>query len=121
VQDRYTSPDFYRWVVGEWFETAIVLLILAAFFIVVLGALIMSLRVGRFPWRHAACAAGALVTAELIWRYEVNSLPGIGFKDVAIALDIAKPVVLVSALAAIHSERKSRSGPLSSPGDAAMA
>ncbi len=121
VQDRHTSPYFYRWVVGEWFQIALALLILAAFLMVVFGALTRSLRHRRFPWAHAASAFGALVTAELIWRYGVNSLPGMGFKDVAIALDIAKPVVLALGLAAILSERRLRLRRAPSPADAATA
>jgi hypothetical protein len=61
------------------------------------------------------------VTAELIWRYGVNSLPGMGFKDVAIALDIAKPIVLTLGLVAILSERRLRLRRASSPTDAATA
>lgn len=121
VQDRYTSPDIYRWVVGELFQTALDLLILAAFLVVVLGALIRSIRHRRFPWAHAACAFVALVTAELIWRYGVNSLPGMGFKDVAIALDLAKPIVLGLGLVAILSERRLRLRRAPSPANGATA
>jgi hypothetical protein len=103
------------------FQTALDLLILAAFLVVVLGAMISSLRHRRFPWAHAASAFVALVTAELIWRYGVNSLPGMGFKDVAIALDIAKPIVLALGLAAILSERRLRLRRAPSPADAATA
>ena len=121
VQGRYTSPEFYRWVVGELFQTAIDLLILASFLIVIFGALTRPLRHRRFPWAHAACAFGLLVAAELIWRYGVDRLPGMGFKDVAIALDIAKPVVLALGLAAILSERKLRLRRASSAPDTATA
>jgi hypothetical protein len=114
VQDAYTSPEFYRWVVSAAFQMVLVLLILAAFLVVVLGALLRSLRVGRFPWGHAAAVIGALVGAELIWRYGVNSLPGMGFKDVAIAVDMAKPAILLLGLAAILSERKVRLRPAGS-------
>jgi hypothetical protein len=103
------------------FQAALDLLILAAFLVVVFGALIRSLRHRRFPWAHAASAFFALVTAELIWRYGVNSLPGMGFKDVAIALDIAKPIVLMLGLASILSERRLRLRRASSPTDAVTA
>ena len=106
-------------MVGEIFQTALDLLILAAFFVVLSGALIRSLRHRRFPWAHAAFAFAALVSAELIWRYGVNNLPGMGFKDVAIALDIAKPIVLILGLAAILSERRLRLRQAPSPADAA--
>jgi hypothetical protein len=121
VQDRYTSPDIYRWVAGDMFQAALDLLILAAFLVVVLGASIRSLRHRLLPWAHAASAFFALVTAELIWRYGVNSLPGMSFKDVAIALDIAKPIVLMLGLASILSERRLRLRRASSPTDAATA
>jgi hypothetical protein len=114
AQGRYTSPDFYRWVVGEWFQIALDLLIFASFLVLTLGALIRSLRARSLPWWHGATALGAILLAEFVWRYGVNNLPGLGFKDVAIAVDATKPIVAALGVAAIIAERKAHAAKPSS-------
>lgn len=106
VQERYASVDFYSWAFGEAFQSALNGLILASFVVVTGGALIRHLRLRRFPWAHAIYAGGALLLAELIWRYGIYDLLGNDYKVAAIISDMAKPVVLGLGLAAIVSEHR---------------
>ena len=115
VQDRYTSPDFYPWIAGEFFEIGLGLLTLTAFLVLTLGAFIRSVRAGGFPWWHMTAAIGALMTAEVVWRFGVNGLPGMGFKDVALVIDVAKPIVAALGVAAIIAERRRRVRSASTP------
>ena len=99
----YQGPGFYGWVLGQTAQSALMLVTFGTFLAVAFVALLRALRHNVFPWGDGLVAGGALVCAELLWRFWISRGPA-DLKLIGAILDVATPLIVVLGILAFVAE-----------------
>ena len=101
---RYSSPDFYGWLLAPLVGDVLVLCTIGLFSVIVVLAARRGFRTASFPWLDATAIGCAIIGFDLFWRFYLSPFAWDAFKLTSVGLDMATPIIATLGMVAAVGE-----------------